>query len=203
MPAQKNQTPGYNLQQAQRDIAQLRGNQARTGVVLPSGYSGFRVITMPADYTTFTVTASSVQQCTKAWSIPANDAQAGTQYRLTLAGNAVQGSTQQALFFETYTGAFAQCAFGATLVAINAPFNWRLVLEATVISTGSSGTAHFMLNGIAAGGDIPGQAIVGLGVAQAFNTTAPFSLAVGCYWNSTTGAPTTTTRVSMLERLGP
>jgi hypothetical protein len=203
MPSQKNLTPGYNLQQAQRDIAQLRGASARSGVVLPSGYAGFRVITMPADYTTYTVTAGAVTQCTKSWQIPVNDAQAGTQYRMTVFGTGTQGSVQRALVFQTLGGNFAQCTLPSTFVGTSASFGWRMVVEVTVISTGSSGTANYSISGSGGGANAAATAINGFSVAQAFNTTAAFSLGLGSWWNPNTSSPTMTTDVSMLERLGP
>jgi hypothetical protein len=196
-------TPGYNLQQAQRDIAALRGSAAKTGVILPSGYSGFRVISQPADYTTYTVTAGSVTQCTKLWNIPANDAQAGTQYRLTVFGTGTQGSVARALVFQFYSINQAQCTFVSTFASANSAFDFRMVCEVTVVSTGTSGSANYSIQGSAGGSNLASTACQGLNAAFAYNTQSAFSLGLGSWWNPNTSSPTMTTQISMLERLGP
>lgn len=199
---QKNLTPGYNLQQAQRDIAQVKGGLAKTGVVLPSGYAGFRVITQPADYTTYTVTAGAATQATKSWQIPQNDAQAGTQYRLTVFGIGTMSATTRPFVWQYLGGTLAQCTFPAGTIGSGA-FGFRVVAEVTVVSTGTSGTANYSIVANACNANTIGWSINGFSVAATFNTQAIFSLGLSSWWNPNTSGPTMTTEVSMLERLGP
>jgi len=151
-----------------------------------------------ADFTHYTVTAASATQCSKAWSIPANDAQVGTTYRLTLAGNGTQGSTAQGLFFET-SGGFAETPLAASFVGTSTAFFFKVVFEITVITTGSSGTCNVSGTAIAGGS----EASVGFTQAAAFNTTSAFTFEIESFWSSTTGTPTMTCYQSYLERLGP
>ena len=173
------------------------GNASGTpSEVLPSGYQAELSSAQAADFTHYTVTADTFTQCSKAWSIPAGDAEVGTTYRLTLSGSGTQGSTQQELLFET-SGGFATFGIPSTFEAASGTFGWKAVFEITVISTGASGTCN--VSGWAAANNDPG---VGFSQAVAFDTLTAFTFEIEGRWGSTTGAPTFTCYQSFLERLG-
>jgi len=167
---------------------------------LHAGLSGYINFSPAADFTNFTVTAASFTQCSKNWSIPANDPQVGTVYRLTVEGSGTQGSTAQTLTFALGVSAGNEASAGLlnTFAAASTNFTFKVVFEVTFITTGSSGTADISTqvqgkNGVA----------TGFTTAVAFDTTSAVTLKAQAEWGSTTGAPTFTSYHSVLERIGP
>jgi len=166
-----------------------------------SGYTGTPNLSGAADFTNYTVTEASFTQCSKAWSIPAGDAQAGTTYRLTVSGSGTQGSTARALTFQLSDG-YAEAIISDTFAATSAGFSFKVVFEITVITTGSDGTANFSCVATA-GKNGAGEVTAGFTQAGAFDTTSAFTFEAQAEWGATGGAPTMTSYQSFLERIGP
>jgi hypothetical protein len=169
-----------------------------------AGLAGYWSTSAAADFASFTITGTSAAQASKAWSIPANDAQAGTTYRMTIAGIGTQGTTAQQLTFQILLGStsFAAATLLSTFAAISAGFIWKAILEVTVHATGAGGTADYRVDvyASAANNAPPASAWVSTG---AFNTTIANTYELQMFWSSATGAPTAGSRHSYLERLGP
>lgn len=164
------------------------------------GLAGYWALGEAADFTSYTVTSNTgFVQASKAWSIPANDAQAGTTYRLTVTGNGTLGATARQIEFET-SGGFAKLI--ATVGANSASFSFKVVIEITVITTGAGGTANVSLTFTAA--DTTNNTVTGgtsFSHAIAFNTTSAFTLELAGQWANT--GQTFTSYQSILERIGP
>jgi hypothetical protein len=170
---------------------------------LPAGYLPMVI----ADNASITVTSSTATNCTTAISIPANDAQPKTCYRLSAWGTGTQGSTQQTLSFDLaafgVTG--GGTGFASTFVAANAGFTWNITGTAQVTSTGT-GTAVVQFNFtilVKQSGASSSSTLSGGSTSSAATTTAAESIAFQAKWGSTTGAPTITCTGSLFERLGP
>jgi hypothetical protein len=166
-------------------------------MVRPSGLAEFISGGQTADFTNFTVTAATATQCTKAWSIPANDAKVGTVYRLTLTGNGTQGTTAQTLGF-LFSNGDATATIASAFAPASGAFRWKVVMEIHVITTGASGTANYIVTATAGVGIQTGYT-----QGAAFDSAAAFTLEGESEWGSTTGAPTMTCFDSYLERIGP
>lgn len=200
----------------------LYASSAGTPVAkLDSGYSGAVALGSPADHSSHAATAATATAITAAWTIPANDAVAGTLYRLTFAGFGTWGSTQQALnvlVLVDGTNVMAGAGSGqvaATEFAINTTVWIRGVAEVLIVSTGAGGTMTVSLEytvSVRGAAALTGTAatnsvsVVNLnsvtGGTNALDTTASHTLAAAAAWASTTGAPTVTGTQSFLERLG-
>jgi len=183
---------------------------------LTSGFQGAIAVGGPADFTPHTVTQATLTQLSKVFAVPANDAQTGTVYRLTAAGTAVWGSTQQALTFALSAfgvANFASLPIGATEFTASLALQWRLVAEVAVQAGGNPGT---ILGGMSAGVAVSGaneltqvntnQSAGGFASFNAANATANTqvnaNVTLQAKWAATTGAPTITCGYSYLERLG-
>lgn len=199
--------PGLNLfsQSSQpaavANAALLYGNSfGDPAVVLNSGWAGALSNSPAADFTHYTVTDNvSFHQCSNAWSIAANDANVGTTYRLTVAGNGTLGATARQIEFQT-SGAFAEVI--ASVGGNSASFSFKVVVEWTVITTGSGGTANvsLMLSSFDSTNNA-GGASTNFAQAVAFNTTTAFTAELQGRWGNT--GQTFTSYMSYLERIGP
>lgn len=187
------------------DTLTVNGETTLTPVVM----SGHPVIEQP-DQSVIPVVATSNSPVTTAWSIPANDAQAGTVYRLKAGGYGVQGSTQETLRIQlSFMGLnIGSDTLPATVIPASAQFEWTFEGTVSVVSNGAAGKARatgefkiWELNGPASDVLIVGQHT---GVADStVNTTVAQTMSLGASWGSATGAPTITGAWSTLARVGP
>ena len=179
---------------------------------LDSGLAG-SLSPSQTDVATFTVTAATNTQFSKLWSIPVNDAAAGTVYRLTLWGAGTQGSTQQTftvtpVLDSTVLVGGNRTTVPSTLVAISTSFNFRVVYELLVLTAGAGGTALPSITVYVTqntGSPTTAQTMTITaqpGSASAIDTTASHTMSLDLAWGSTTGAPTATSKGSLFERLG-
>lgn len=181
-------------------------------VKLDSGLAG-SLSPSQADLTTFTVTAAANTQFSKQWSIPANDASAGTVYRLTVWGSGTQGSTQQTftptpVLDSTVLVGGNRTTVPSTLIAISTSFNFRIIYELLILTTGAGGTALPSLTvEITQNTGSPTTAqtmalTAGPAASSSIDTTGARTMSCDLTWGSTTGAPTATSKFSLFERLG-
>ena len=234
----------YTLEQAEEELADLRGQVHRleelfqfidsqtpntpaggpglyslAGVpwwIRSSGLTG-AIPAVTADTGTTTVTGTTIGPLSAVWTIPANDANVGTTYRLSAWGNGTWGSTQQALAFVIDFPAGNEFgthqAVAAATFPISAVFRWNAILWITCLATGAGGTWHGSCNfaiSETANSLNPGTASTNtIGAAQgpssnvSQDTTVSNQLAFGAWWGSTTGAPTITCHGTLMERVGP
>jgi hypothetical protein len=181
-----------------------------------AGWVGVLSTAPPADFTTHTVTQTAPTQLSDSWSVPAADAQAGTVYRLTAAGTATWGSTQQALTLALSAfgvANFASLPIGATEFTASLTLQWRLVADVAVKTPGNPAT---ILGGISLEMGVAGaneltqvgtnQSAGGFVSFNAANATADTAVnsnvTLQAKWASTTGASTITCDYSYIERLG-
>jgi hypothetical protein len=175
------------------------------GTSYPAGMSlagSLRLTQQTADFTHYVVTQASTQQASKAWSIAANDAKAGTKYRLTTDISGTQGSTQQKLVFQDPNGN-AICTLTPTFVGVSAAFGCKVIMEVTVITAGASGTCDINIWAVASGANVTGAVCVGWTTGVTLDTAAAWTLEQQAWWGATTGGPTLTSYQSQYERIGP
>jgi hypothetical protein len=164
-----------------------------------------------SDQTHITITQAAFTVCTLQWGL-GNDPRAGTVYRLTTWGLGTWGSTQQALNFRgniTGGSGLGQINFGAGLLPVSTAFNWKVIQEIQILTTGSSGTWAASLTAfvtVGAGNILPGTAAnnsaAGTRMGSGSVNTTTWELWIEADWGSTTGAPTLTSQGSILERIG-
>lgn len=231
----------YTLEQAEEDVAELRqlvhqmteilqledSSQPNTPSGGPAIYSlagipyyiddaGLAVAIPGAQTGTSqtTVTASTVQGLSDSFTIPANDANAGTAYRLTWYGQASWGSTVQTLnLFFRFGGASVgdQPSIGSSQFNTSTRIHLWVQMIATCITTGGSATWTTCLSGTAsqsANNDLSTTGTNGsIGFCGGSNgtitqdSTAAITMQLGADWASTTGAPSITSRATLWERL--
>jgi hypothetical protein len=152
-----------------------------------------------ADFTSTTVTGTTLTTVTKSWSIPANDAEAGAVYKITMFGQGTQGSTADGLEVALLFAGTAQVGaqLGSTFQAASDAFG--LIAEYKIVckTTGSSATWW-----------LPGQvqAANGIGVNLGSSpitqsSTSAISVAIQFKWTASTGSPTFTSEGSYFERV--
>lgn len=172
----------------------------------PGALTAFMPITQ-TDATTFTVTAATATQASKAWSIPGSDASAGTWYRLTVNGAGTEGSTAQTLQIGLALNGTAIKSSTMPAVTASLAFRFRFVCDIHIKTTGAGGTMEVTGHGIYGGGSpaVNAEGVLGSTTAggEAINTTVANTLSLVLNWAAVTGAPTITTFNSMLERFGP
>lgn len=182
------------------------------GEMLPSGLTGTLPVTQ-ADSTEYTVTSdSSFEQFSLEWPIPADDAQADTVYKLTVAGNGSQGASVNAIFFRiaAFGATSGEAQVGGTAFIASEAFGFELTALVVVKATGSGGSAFFLTRGTvgefganqsASNGNV--TAFVGQNSGVSINTTAATTISVQAEWSTVTAAPTISSLCSILERVGP
>jgi hypothetical protein len=109
------------------------------------GVNGALDICGPANTTTnATVNAqTSLSKLSNSWAVPATDANAGTIYRLTAAGTATWGSTQEALTLALSAfgvSNFVSLPIGATEFTASLALQWRYQAEVVVVTPGAVAT---------------------------------------------------------------
>jgi hypothetical protein len=165
-----------------------------------------------SDVTSFTNATTSINAMTKNWPVPAADAKVGTCYRLTVSGTGTQGSTQQGVIHQiACLGATAQVSRGmlAGTIVASAAFSWKYVVELTILTTGSAGTARVNTEfnwsqGIGGAGFGPTNGVsVITDAVVTVNTTVAGTIVAQIGWGAITGSPTISSFRSLFERLGP
>jgi hypothetical protein len=178
-------------------------------VIRPSSLTG-AVPATQTDITSRTVTQAVTTQLSGSFTIPANDANVGTQYRLKCSGFATWGATQQLLTLAELLGGtnINQVNFAAAAFAASTPLDYDAEFTLTVVTTGAGGTARALLRAVF---NINNAAVLttnsATGVRQgggiAFNTTIARALQLNALWAATVGAPTITCDRTTFERIGP
>jgi hypothetical protein len=177
-----------------------------------SGFDG-ALETTQADTGNHTVTGTGAAQLSGEFTIPANDADAGTCYRLRCSGTGSQaaGTAVGLTLIESLAGTnINQVLFTGAGGVLSAgdPFDWEVTLEIHVESTGAGGTATAMLSatinknnaGVTSTNNGHG---VRDATGVAFDTTSDRTFRLNASWASTTGSPTITGHRTTFERIGP
>lgn len=163
------------------------------------------------DTTEITATAAAATTITNNWTVPANDAQAGTIYQLTCGGFGVQAAGAAVgltIDAREFGQVFASSVLNAATIPAGATFHWEFTVRIIVVSTGVTGTARasgvFTWSQATTTGS---RETVAAGQTSAVdttvNTTTATSIRATATWASVTGAPTMTCMYSIFERLGP
>ncbi len=208
-------TPASSSQTATSVIA---ANSAGTPVMaLVSGLTG-AIPAVQCDVTAFTVASTTYSAMSRVWPILVGDPNTGTTYRLTVMGNGVQGSSQQALAHQlTGVGGGVICArtMASTVIGAGLVFSWRYTAHVTFITVGPGGTfpvsstarvsTELNMSQGTGGSNFAasnGAVVVTQQVGAAPTTLAqPITLEMS--WGSATGSPSVTSYMSIFERLGP
>jgi hypothetical protein len=198
-------------------LGQLFSNVNGTPAGLTGGgFAGALDITEPANTTTnATVNAqTTLSKLSNVWSIPANDAQAGTVYRLTAGGVATWGATQEVLTLALAAfgvANFVSLPIGATEFTAGLSLQWRYQADIVVVSPGNPGTimggASFDI-GVAGANQLTNagtnQSAGGFAAFNAANATANTvsagNITLQAKWGAAFGS--ITCDYSYLERLG-
>lgn len=160
------------------------------------------------DVNTHSNTTTTPTAITKSWSIPANDAQAGTVYRLKAYGNGGIGGTNTLVGIYEIVGGSDVISTGWNSGAIATSTTFELYIEATIAvkSAGSSGVVEYHIRGEAVPHGRVGTSpvvFVDTATTQALNTTVANTFAVGAAIGTPASGTTIGTFTSTLERLGP
>lgn len=192
----------------------LYGAAGQPAYVNPQGLQANLSGGQLADITTKTVTAAAAADITAGWTIPANDIEVGSVYKLTTSGNGTWGSTQQVLNFQGVLGAttFLNPQIGANTFNASQAIRWKV--ETTIIgtATGVSGTFNAEITvtisvnnttWIFASGTVANASGSGTvsNTGNAVNTTIANTFKLQAFWASTTGAPTISSHDSIFERI--
>jgi len=185
------------------------GNTIPTGYATGgTGVSG-SIPVIQTDTTIYTVTAGYTALC-NSWPLAANDAKAGSAYRLTVAGAGTQGSPAQTLSFQfsAFGVAFANFTIGAAEILASAAFQFSMTClvvctsttsaKATITGTLSVDTA----NELTVGGTV--NAAGGFGQwngASAINAANATTMDLQAKWGGT--GCSIASGLSVFERLGP
>jgi hypothetical protein len=199
-------------------VAGQNSLQGNANNFMPVNSAGFGGAQWPfnggqSDSTHTTVISTGFNVCTAQYPLN-NDPRPGTIYRLTTWGLGTQGSTQEQMNFRgniTGGAGLGQIQIGALQMPASSVFNFKIIQELQILTTGAAGTWEANIAAIVSAG--AGTILSNSGTANSsvagsrrgngsINTTA-FSLWVEAGWTATTGAPTLTTQGSFLERIGP
>lgn len=143
------------------------------------------------------------------FSIPANDAQLNTAYRVTCGGHGTQAATT-AVALNIQAFAFGQSWGGTTAGAGDIPagtsFHWTcwgvLLLNTPGASAAASFFGEFTWSAAVASTTNARTLAMDKQVASGVNTTANDSITIQAGWASITGSPTLVCTGSLFERLG-
>jgi hypothetical protein len=194
----------------------------RLGEVVKSTDVGYFATAAAADTSVNTAALATPAALTKSWTIPANDANAGTLYRLTFYANGTMASTAAVtMLFQAFTDGVNAVAGGGTGTisasefAAAAALSIRGYVELIVVSTGAGGTCFVTqqvavsvrgtdLTGTAANNSITVHNANTTGTAtKALDTTASHTVDMRLTWGSVTNTPTASGFYSTFERVGP
>jgi hypothetical protein len=145
-----------------------------------------------------TVTTATNADLSASFTVPANDASAGTVYKLTCWGTGTGATgTAVTLSIGLAIGGASPGAFSpATLPAAGARFSWKYECHLYVTATGPSGS--ITPSAVFTWGSTP---TVSNSSAQTVNTTQPNQVVLVAEWASTAGSPTITCLGTILEWL--
>ncbi len=154
-----------------------------------------------------TVTTASSAVLGSPVTIPANDATAGTVYRLTCFGTGTQatgsaaGLTVQLSLGSVILGSFQP----VTLPAAGSQFVWRYECDLYVTTAGRSGTltpfGTFSWGASGAGPALTVHSGTGAAATAALDTTAANDLTLAAQWASAAGEPTISCACTLVERV--
>jgi hypothetical protein len=148
------------------------------------------------------------------WTVPAGDAAGGAVYEVEIWGNGTWGSTQQSLGLQVVFGGnnLSTVTLGASWFAISTTFRIRVVGRVVCHTTGVAGLWSSLIYGectVSGANALPATGANGSGgfvscegaATTAIDTTANQLLGVSAAWQSTTGAPSVTSRVAVPKRI--
>jgi hypothetical protein len=177
-----------------------------------SGFAGQLPITQ-CDITTYSnTTAGTMNNVSKAWPIPANDANATTCYRLKCKGYAKISTAAESIGWQVEvfgTNNLVELSGSALPAGGVSNMYWEVEADCACVTTGSSGTVLLSvkvvvsINPTAFTGASNAWAAVAVGNAVTANTTASTTMAIQSMWTGGSGtSPLTEGFQSTLERLG-
>lgn len=187
----------YTLEQAEQDIATIRGQLQ----ILPE-------VMARSDVTSRTVTSTATTQLSGSFNIPANDANTGTIYRLSCGGQGTWGTTAEQANFDFQAGGASAQTMGIAsgTFATGTSVMWEYRQYLIVTATGTSGTyCNQMWCSIGAssvGAQVNGPNLSRNGTANAINTTVANTYQVNFFWTAGPAGSTITCNWSLFERLG-
>lgn len=120
------------------------------GVTLQQGAAENLLTQHLTDGSVSSFTGLGSSQLSKIWSVPANDAQVGTTYRLELFGTGNQNAVTSSVvaFSLNISGTtYARCAVGLPMAAADT-FDWYAVAIIRVINGGSSAQLYVTVSGV-------------------------------------------------------
>lgn len=182
--------------------------------ITDTGFTGQLAVTQ-CDVTTFTnTTAGSFANISKAWPIPANNGNANTCYRLHVWGIAHISTAAASLAWQIVafgTNNEVELTGSALPGGGVAALYWEVEAQATVVTSGSSGSvllairANANISPLSFGSATPNSWV---GVAVGNTVTANTTLATTCVlqgmWTASAGtSPSTQGVTSTFERIGP
>jgi hypothetical protein len=179
-------------------------NQAARQV---GGFTGYPVISQTGGGGTASTTSAT--PVSRAFTIPANDAQNSTVYRVKASGFGATGTTAYDLGFGIAAfGVTASFNFETTDLPTSVNFGWTAEGTVAVTSNGSGGTAQFNISAtITESSAHATSAISTTGSFTAFNqsvnTTGATTIAIVAAVGGTAGSPFIAGMFSTCERLGP
>jgi concanavalin A-like lectin/glucanase superfamily protein len=177
-----------------------------------TGFAGTLPLTQ-VDTSIFTVTQAAFTQLSKAWTIPANDAQAGTAYRLTVSGAGTQGTTTETLTFQllVFGVAFASFAVGGSEFPASTAFEFTLIctiafsstIAAKAAVTGNLSVSSAAVTQLTVGSTVNASGGFGQWTgATAVTTATAGTMQLQAKWASASFACTIASGMSIFERLG-
>ena len=170
-----------------------------------AGYSGQLVNSMTSTPTSLTANSGTATAVTNTFTIPANDAAAGTVYLLKAWGYGTYSSGTTQWWQLAVNGS----TYGETLYsALPATFLWEAESELAIVTSGASGTAYLKTRVLVSETGTPANAspnvVIGANGAATpstitLATTSSFTLAIKCAMNGTSSI---IGLVSYLQRIG-
>jgi hypothetical protein len=150
-----------------------------------------------------TVTSSTAAALSAPVTIPANDATAGTIYKMTCfgTGTAAAGTAVPLTLSLSLAGATLGTFQPTAFPAAGSAFSWRYECSLYVTAAGTAGTiAASGTFSWGPNGTAPATILHG-GSAQPVNTSTPNQLELTAHWASAAGAPAITCACTLVERV--
>lgn len=153
---------------------------------------------------------NGTQLLTKAWTIPAYDALAGTVYEIEVPFSGTVENTHTLGFVPNFNGSSVATSGGDTLSATffgaATAFTGIVTLIVQILTTGTGGTCNFFIDG-GLGQNAPqvsGTAtfLTSQATGHAIDTTSSNTIAVNSVWGGSTAGQTVTGRGSTFTRRG-
>jgi hypothetical protein len=181
-----------------------------TSTVLPSAWTG-TLDSAQADATVFSNTGITSLAMSKLYTIPSNDMNAGTCYRLSVFGNGVWNDQVMELSLALSGTGIANLRIGADQFTTGTQFAWQVVAYCFIASEGTSGLAGgwltgqasiFGQNALAGQGNQGSIGFVAAKTSNPVNTTSQQTLQLTGQWSTATSGQTMNSGGSILERIG-